>query len=213
MTTKTHWEAVYETKAADAVSWYAPHLNASLQYIHRAAPGKGKDAAIIDVGGGESTLVDDLLAAGYGKLTVVDISATALKATQHRLGPKGAAVRWIAADALSADLPAAAFDVWHDRAVFHFLTSDEQRQRYVEQALKALKPGGFAIVGTFGPQGPDKCSGLPVARYSADELHDTFGEPFELLDSSIELHTTPWGTRQQFVYCFCRRVVSRPQAG
>jgi len=211
MTTKSHWEAVYETKAADAVSWYAPHLNASLQYIHRAVP--SKDAAIIDVGGGESTLVDDLLAAGYGKLTVLDISATALEATQHRLGPSGAAVRWIAADALSADLPAAAFDVWHDRAVFHFLTSDMQRQRYVEQALKALKPGGFAIVGTFGPQGPDKCSWLPVSRYSADELHDTFGEPFELLDSSIEQHTTPWGTRQQFVYCFCRRVPPQPQTG
>jgi SAM-dependent methyltransferase len=210
MTTKSHWEAVYETKAADAVSWYAPHLNASLQYIHRAVP--SKDAAIIDVGGGESTLVDDLLAAGYGKLTVLDISATALEATQHRLGPTGAAVRWIAADALSADLPVAAFDVWHDRAVFHFLTSDEQRQRYVEQALKALKPGGFAIVGTFGPQGPDKCSGLPVARYSADELHDAFGEPFELLDGSVEQHTTPWGTRQQFVYCFCRRVASQSQA-
>jgi SAM-dependent methyltransferase len=211
MTTKSHWETVYETRAADAVSWYAPHLNASLHYIHRAAP--GKDAAIIDLGGGESTLVDDLLAAGYGKLTVLDISATALEATRQRLGHAGDAVQWIAADVLSADLPDAAFDIWHDRAVFHFLTSDEQRQRYVEQTLKALKPGGFAIVGTFGPQGPDKCSGLPVARYSADELHDTFGEPFELLDSSVEQHTTPWGTRQQFVYCFCRRVASRPQAG
>jgi SAM-dependent methyltransferase len=210
MTTKAHWEAVYGTKAADAVSWYAPHLNASLQYIHRAA--QDKDAAIIDVGGGESTLVDDLLTAGYGKLTVLDISATALDATRQRLGPAGQSVRWIAADVLRADLPAGAFDVWHDRAVFHFLTSDEQRQRYVDQALKALKPGGFAIVGTFGPHGPDKCSGLPVARYSADELHDTFGEPFELLDSSVEQHTTPWGTRQQFVYCFCRRVVTQTQA-
>jgi SAM-dependent methyltransferase len=209
MTTKSHWEAVYETKAADAVSWYAPHLDASLQYIRRAAA--GKDAAIIDVGGGESTLVDDLLAAGYGKLTVLDISAIALEATRRRLGPHGDSVQWIAADVLSVDLPAGAFDVWHDRAVFHFLTSDEERQRYVEQALKALRPGGFAIVGTFGPQGPDKCSGLPVARYSADELHHSFGEPFQLLNSSVEQHTTPWGTRQQFVYCFCRRVVSQPQ--
>jgi len=211
MTTKSHWEAVYETKAADAVSWYAPHLDASLQYIRRAAP--GTDAAIIDVGGGESTLVDDLLAAGYGQLTVLDISAAALEATRHRIGRAGDTVQWIAADVLSADLPAGAFDVWHDRAVFHFLTSDEQRQRYVEQALRALKPGGFAIVGTFGPQGPDKCSGLPVARYSADELHDAFGEPFELLDSMVEQHTTPWGTRQQFVYCFCRRVATTCQAG
>lgn len=207
MTTKSHWESVYETKAADAVSWYAPHLNASLRYIRRAAP--AQDAAIIDVGGGESTLVDDLLAAGYGKLTVLDISATALDATRRRLGTAGASVTWLAADVLNADLPYAAFDVWHDRAVFHFLTRDDQRQRYVEQALKALKPGGFAIVGTFGPQGPDKCSGLPVSRYSAGELHDTFGEPFQLLDSSVEQHTTPWGTRQQFVYCFCRRAASR----
>ena len=207
MTTKSHWESVYETKSADAVSWYAPHLSASLQYIRRAAP--AQDAAIIDVGGGESTLVDDLLAAGYGKLTVLDISATALEATRHRLGPSGASVTWLTADVLNADLPAAAFDVWHDRAVFHFLTRDDQRQRYVEQVLKALKPGGFAIVGTFGPQGPEKCSGLPVSRYSAGELHDTFGEPFQLLDSSVEQHITPWGTRQQFVYCFCRRAASR----
>ena len=208
MTTKNHWESVYETKSADAVSWYAPHLNASLEYIHRAAPACG--AAIIDVGGGESTLVDDLLAAGYGSITVLDISATALDATRRRLGPAGQSVKWLAADVLSADLPAAAFDVWHDRAVFHFLTRDEQRQRYVAQVLKSLKPGGFAIVGTFGPQGPEKCSGLPVSRYSADELHGTFGEPFQLLDSSVEQHTTPWATHQQFVYCFCRRTAAQP---
>jgi SAM-dependent methyltransferase len=208
MTTRSHWESVYETKAADAVSWYAPHLNTSLQYIRRAAP--ALDAAIIDVGGGESTLVDDLLAAGYGKLTVLDISATALDATQRRLGPAGKGVTWLAADVLKADLPAATFDIWHDRAVFHFLTGDMQRQRYVEQVLHALKPGGFAIVGTFGLEGPEKCSGLPVSRYSADELHHTFGEPFQLLDSRIEQHTTPWGTSQQFVYCFCRRVATVP---
>lgn len=207
MTTKSHWESVYRTKSAEAVSWYAPHLNASLQYIRRAAP--ALDAAIIDVGGGESTLVDDLLAAGYAKLTVLDISATALHATRRRLGAAGEGVNWLAADVLEANLPAAAFDIWHDRAVFHFLTRDEQRRRYVEQVLHALKPGGFAIVGSFGPQGPDKCSGLPVSRYSADELHDTFGEPFQLLDSHIEQHTTPRGTQQQFVYCFCRRVASR----
>lgn len=208
MTTKNHWESVYKTKSADAVSWFAPHLNLSLQYIERAAP--ARDAAIIDVGGGESTLVDDLLAAGYRKLTVLDISITALETTRSRVGPAGQQVHWLAADVLHADLPAAAFDVWHDRAVFHFLTRDEQRQRYVEQVLRALKPGGFAIVGSFGPQGPEQCSGLPVSRYSADELHHTFGAPFQLLDSRIEQHITPWGTRQQFVYCFCRRVAARP---
>lgn len=206
VTTKSHWESVYETKSADAVSWYAPHLNTSLQYIRRAAG--APDAAIIDVGGGESTLVDDLLAAGCTQLTVLDISATALDATRRRLGAAGAGVHWLAADVLEAELPAAAFDIWHDRAVFHFLTRDAQRQRYVEQVLHALKPGGFAIVGSFGPQGPDQCSGLPVSRYSADELHHTFGAPFQLLDSLVEQHTTPWGSRQQFVYCFCRRAAS-----
>jgi SAM-dependent methyltransferase len=207
MTTKSHWESVYRTKAADAVSWYAPHLNTSVHYIRRAAP--ALDAAIIDVGGGESTLVDDLLAAGYAKLTVLDISATAIDATRRRLGPASEGVNWLAADVLKADLPAAAFDVWHDRAVFHFLNSTEQRQRYVEQVRHALKPGGFAIFGTFGPQGPEKCSGLPVSRYSADELHHCFGDPFQLLDSRVEQHTTPWGTQQQFVYCFCRCLASR----
>jgi SAM-dependent methyltransferase len=155
-------------------------------------------------------LVDDLLAAGCARLTVLDISATALEATRRRLGPASTDVNWLAADVLQADLPAATFDIWHDRAVLHFLTRDEQRHRYVEQVLHALKPGGFAIVGTFGPQGPEKCSGLPVLRFSADELHHTFGEPFQLLDSSVEQHTTPWGTHQQFVYCFCRRVAPVP---
>ena len=99
-----------------------------------------------------------------------------------------------------------------DRAVFHFLTTDEQRGNYVRQVLKALKPGGFAIVGTFGPEGPKQCSGLPVARYAPDELHDTFGDPFQLVESSVEIHTTPWGSPQQFVYCFCRRQGKWPQA-
>jgi SAM-dependent methyltransferase len=207
MATKSHWESVYEPESADAVSRYAPHLSTSLQYIRRAAP--ALTAAIIDVGGGESTLVDDLLAAGCGKLTVLDISATARDATRRRIGPAGEGVNWLAADVLQADLPAAGFDIWHDRAVFHFLTGDEQLQRYVEQVLHALKPGAFAIVGTFGPQGSEKCSGLPESSYSADELHLTFGETFQLLDSRIEEHTTPWGSQQQFVYCFCRRVPSR----
>ena len=117
-------------------------------------------------------------------------------------------MKWIAADILEVELPVAAYDIWHDRAVFHFLTSDDQRRRYVAQVLKALKPGGFAIVGTFGPEGPEKCSGLQVSRYAPSELHGAFGEPFELLGSSVEQHTTPSGARQQFVYCYCRRATS-----
>jgi len=204
MHSKAHWDDVYGRTDAASVSWYAPHLRQSLAYIRRAAPQK-KTAAIIDVGGGESTLVDDLLAANYADVTVLDISATALDATRRRLGALGQHVTWKAADVLEADLPPGAYDVWHDRAVFHFLVTDDQRRRYVAQALKALKPGGFAIVGTFGPHGPDSCSGLPVTRYSASELHGTFGEPFQLIDSGTEAHTTPWGSTQEFVYCFCSR--------
>jgi SAM-dependent methyltransferase len=203
MSTKSHWEHVYATKAPDAVSWYAPHLHESLRLVRSAAA--SRDAAIIDVGGGESTLVDDLVQEGYTHLTVLDISAKALEVTKARLGPLADKVRWLAADILEADLPAAAYDVWHDRAVFHFLVDPAARRRYVAQVLKALKPGGHAIVGAFGPQGPAQCSGLDVARYSPGELHGSFGAPFVLLESCTETHTTPWGATQQFIYCFCRR--------
>ena len=200
--TKTHWEHVYETKAPDAVSWYAPHLAESLQYIRRT--GVPLDACIVDVGGGEATLVDDLLDAGYRNVTVLDLSAKALEVCRARLGPRAAQVSWVVADVLEHAFEPRSVDVWHDRAVFHFLTDAQQRAAYVRQVLRALKPGGFAIVGTFGPQGPSQCSGLPVARYSSDELHDEFGAPFRLLDHSVSVHTTPWGTSQQFVYCYCR---------
>lgn len=203
MDAQQHWDTVYRTKAADAVSWYAPHLQRSLAYVLRAVPDRA--ARVIDVGGGESTLVDDLLAEGYRALTVLDISARALEVTQQRLGARAAQVRWLVGSVLEADLPARHFDLWHDRAVFHFLTSVDDRRRYVQQVLHALKPGGFAIVATFGPEGPEKCSGLPVARYGAGDLHGTFGQPFELVEAAEEVHTTPWGTPQQFVYCFCRR--------
>jgi len=203
MSSRSHWESVYDSKAAEAVSWYAPHLHESLRYIGQAAG--DRHAAIIDVGGGESTLVDDLLGEGYSRITVLDISATAIDVTKRRLGSAGAPVTWMAADILQADLGAGVYDIWHDRAVFHFLTTPHERQRYIDQVLRALKPGGHAIVGTFGPEGPEKCSGLHVARYSAGELHGTFGEPFTLLGSSTDLHKTPWGSTQQFVYCFCRR--------
>lgn len=200
--TKTHWEHVYETKAPDAVSWYAPHLAESLHYIRRT--GAPLDARIVDVGGGEATLVDDLLDAGYRNVTVLDLSAKALEVCRARLGARATQVAWVVADVLEHDFVPRSVDVWHDRAVFHFLTDAQQRAAYVRQVLRALKPGGFAIVGTFGPQGPSQCSGLPVARYSSDELHDEFGAPFRLLDHSVSVHTTPWGTAQQFVYCYCR---------
>ncbi|MCC7287791.1 MAG: class I SAM-dependent methyltransferase [Burkholderiaceae bacterium] len=200
--TKSHWERLYSSKAPDAVSWYAPHLDESLAYIGRA--GVAPDAAIVDVGGGEATLVDDLLDAGYRRLTVLDISETALAVCRVRLGERAAGVTWLAADVLTHSFEPRSVDLWHDRAVFHFLTGERERERYVAQVLRALKPGGHAIVGAFGPQGPLQCSGLPVARYSPDALHDAFGARFRLLDHRTTLHTTPWGATQQFVYCYCR---------
>lgn len=203
--TREHWEQVYGTKAPDAVSWYRPHLEESLRYIR--ATGLPPDAAVIDVGGGEATLVDDLLAAGYRDVTVLDISAQALEVCRGRLGSAAADVSWIAGDILDVQLPAARYDIWHDRAVFHFLTDEAARRQYIAQCFRSLKPGGFAIVGTFGPEGPEKCSGLTVARYAPEALHAEFGPAFELMSSSTETHRTPWGSEQQFVYCFCRRGV------
>jgi SAM-dependent methyltransferase len=201
METKSHWETVYGTKAADAVSWYAPHLHTSLAYIQRTA--LPASAAILDVGGGEATLVDDLLDAGYQDVSVFDISAKALEVAQARLADRASRVKWVVGDVLTHALAPQSVDIWHDRAVFHFLTDDAQRRAYVGQVLHALRPGGFAIVGTFGPQGPLQCSGLPVARYAPDALHGEFGERFKLVESKYDLHTTPWGAEQQFVYCFC----------
>jgi 2-polyprenyl-3-methyl-5-hydroxy-6-metoxy-1,4-benzoquinol methylase len=202
MDAKTHWEKVYKTKAPDAVSWYRAHLETSLALIERATG--GAQAAIIDVGGGESTLVDDLLARGYRNITVLDVSRTAMQVTKKRLGLAGEQVHWLHADITKAQLDPLAYDVWHDRAVFHFLTEPEQRAAYVRNVARSVKRDGHVIVSTFGPQGPMKCSGLDVIRYDADALHDQFGASFRLVESSKELHRTPTGTSQQFVYCYCK---------
>jgi SAM-dependent methyltransferase len=202
MNTEQHWEKVFSTKAPDAVSWYRPHLETSLALIELAAG--GLSASIIDVGCGESTLADDLIARGYRNITLLDISQVALDVTKKRLGAAGGHVRWVLADIIHADLPAHAYDVWHDRAVFHFLTADEDRAAYVQRVVESVKRGGHEIVSTFGPEGPAKCSGLDVRRYDAQSLHDQFGERFRLVKSSEELHGTPFGTTQQFLYCYCR---------
>jgi 2-polyprenyl-3-methyl-5-hydroxy-6-metoxy-1,4-benzoquinol methylase len=206
MQSKQHWEKVYETKSADAVSWFQPHAESSLNFIH--ATGIGKDAAIIDVGGGASTLVDDLVSEGYSDLTVLDLSAAALSAARQRLGEQQDKVNWIEADITEVELPESRYDVWHDRAVFHFLTTPEQRGVYVRKVFQSVKPGGHVIVATFAEDGPEKCSGLPVMRYRPDELHDEFGEAFTLLQQRKEAHHTPSGSVQQFVYCYCRRINS-----
>lgn len=202
MDAKTHWEKVYTTKEPEEVSWYRPHLETSLALVERAT--HSHSASIIDIGAGESTLVDDLLLRGYTNLTVLDVSQTAIDVTKKRLGSAAERVRWLVGDIVETELEPHAYDLWHDRAVFHFLTTPEQRVAYVRQVTRAVKPGGHVIVSTFGPEGPTKCSGLEVVRYDAESLHGEFGERFRLMESSKELHQTPFGTTQQFLYCYCR---------
>jgi ubiquinone/menaquinone biosynthesis C-methylase UbiE len=204
MHAKDHWEKVYSSKATSAVSWFQPHADYSLDLI--MAAGVARDSSIIDVGGGASTLVDDLLSSGFTNLSVLDLSAAALAAARNRLVSRASDVQWIEADITKADLPANQYDIWHDRAVFHFLTSPEDRAAYVKAVIRSVKPGGHVIVATFAEDGPAQCSGLPVMRYRADELHAEFGDAFSLLNHRKEAHHTPSGTVQQFVYCYCRRV-------
>lgn len=206
MEIKNYWDKVYAAKAATSVSWYQEHAECSLSLLHKT--GITRSAAIIDVGGGASTLVDDLLAEGYSDVTVLDLSAAALSAARLRLGTLAAKVKWLDADVTKADLPRHRYDVWHDRAVFHFLTEPELRQAYVEQVFRSVKPGGHVIVATFAEDGPIQCSGLPVMRYSASDLHAQFGEAFTLVKHVEEAHHTPSGDVQQFVYCYCRVVGS-----
>ena len=201
MEARSHWNQVYQTKAFDQVSWYQPHLQTSLSIIRKLT---SPAASVIDVGGGESTLVDDLLAAGYQRLTVLDVAEAALAFPRDRRGPAAGNVNWLAADITNAELPPAAYDLWHDRAVFHFLTEPEQRRAYVERVLTAVRPGGFVLIATFGEQGPRKCCGLDIVRYNPTALHGEFGGRFQLLESLEETHHTPWGATQQFLYCYCR---------
>ncbi len=205
MQSKDHWEKVYATKAPDHVSWFQPRAEMSMRLIHDT--GLGRDASIIDVGGGASTLVDDLLEDGYQQLSVLDLSGAALAESRSRLGATGASVHWMEADITQAEFEPHSFDIWHDRAVFHFLTTDHDRRAYVNQVLRALKPGGHVIMATFGTNGPTQCSGLPVVRYAPDGLHAEFGEAFTLLSHEEQLHHTPFGTDQQFIYCLCRKMV------
>jgi SAM-dependent methyltransferase len=202
MDSKSHWEGIYRNKLPTQVSWYQPHALRSLELIRRVSP--RPDGAIIDVGGGASTLIDDLLDAGYRDLTVLDLSATALALARDRLGTRANTVRWVEADVLEASLPKTAYSLWHDRAAFHFLTAPGDRARYVAQVRRAVRPGGVVLVATFADDGPTRCSGLEVARYSPEGLHAEFGTSFHLMSSEREEHLTPAGVRQAFVYCLCR---------
>jgi ubiquinone/menaquinone biosynthesis C-methylase UbiE len=204
MDSKEHWEGVYRNKAADAVSWYRSHLDTSLRLIDENAP--DRNAAIIDVGGGESTLVDDLLQRGYRNLTVLDMSAVALDTTKQRLGSIAEQVTWVESDIMVVDLPEHRYDVWHDRAVFHFLTEPSQRDAYTRLLTRTLKQGGRVVIATFGPLGPNRCSVLDVRRYDVQLLSDEFGPGFELVTSTLEDHHTPAGSSQQFLYCSFRKL-------
>lgn len=199
MSTESHWDHIYQTKTPLETSWFTPHLQTSLDWIMAAAP--DRSAAIIDIGGGESTLVDDLLARQYRALTILDVSAVAIGKSQARLGEAAETVTWIASDLLEASLPPRAYDLWHDRAVFHFFIEAAQRSAYIERLTTSLKPGGQVLLATFGPQGPQKCSGLPTMRYEAETLLQELGPDFRLVKHALADHQTPFGTTQQFLYC------------
>jgi len=199
-----HWNRIYLDKSATGVSWYTPHLARSLELIREAQ--LPKSASILDVGGGASTLAADLLTEGFQHIAVLDIAQAALDVAKASLGDKAQQVTWLAGDITTAQLPEAAYDLWHDRAVFHFLTEEAQRRAYIRQVERALKTGGRIIVATFGTHGPERCSGLEVVHYDEASLPSTFGAHFERLHCLEETHTTPWGTLQEFVYCLCRKL-------
>lgn len=204
MQSTEHWEGIYSTKPADSVSWFQQHAGCSLRLIRET--GVSSSSAIIDAGGGASTLVDDLLLNGFTSLTVLDLSLSALRLSKSRIGTAAENVQWLAGDIVTIDLPAHAFDLWHDRAVFHFLTTEQDRQAYVKNILRSVKPGGHVIVATFAAEGPPLCSGLPVSRYTPETLHAAFGDSFSLMHHETESHCTPSGSIQQFIYC-CFRII------
>ncbi len=199
---QAHWQQVYETKATDAVSWYQPVPQPSADLLQLA--GADAESGIIDIGGGASTLVDWLLDNGFRDVTVLDLSDAALAAARARLGDAASGVSWIAAD-VTRWRPARLYDVWHDRAAFHFLTDPGDRAAYLHRLRSALRAGGHAIIGTFAPDGPEKCSGLPVERYDAKSLAATLGDGFRLVDSCRHDHVTPWGSVQRFHFGTFRR--------
>lgn len=210
MDARAHWDAIHRAKAPEELTWFQAEPRTSLALIQRAVPDPA--SSVIDVGGGASRLVDGLVRLGYGRLSVLDVSPSALAASRQRLGPAADRVTWIEADVLTAALPRATFDVWHDRAVFHFLTAPADRARYVEQVRHALKPGGHVVIATFAEDGPARCSGLPVVRYAAQALQQEFGLEFLLVDHLREIHVTPSGGSQAFTYALLRRDASRARS-
>ncbi len=199
---KAHWERVYATKAETGVSWYQGEPRLSLELITSVAPARG--GRVLDVGGGASVLVDRLLDLPFAEIAVLDISETALERARARLGRRAERVRWIVADVTAAPAPGS-FDVWHDRAVFHFLTEAADRRAYVELARRTVPEGGHVLIATFADEGPRRCSDLDVCRYNAGTLSAELGPGFALVREASETHTTPWGAPQPFFYGVFRR--------
>ncbi|HEX5209852.1 MAG TPA: class I SAM-dependent methyltransferase [Steroidobacteraceae bacterium] len=199
---QSHWDDVYEKKAASEVSWYEPRPEKSLELIQ--ATGLHPADPVIDVGGGASRLVDELLAAGYRDLTVLDISASVLGRLRDRLGPRALSVTLRQQD-VTAFTPERRYAVWHDRAVFHFLIAEEERQRYLDALRQGVREGGHVIMATFGPSGPERCSGLRTQRYDAKTLAAELGAGFTLVQSTLLTHRTPANVQQQFLYCWFNR--------
>jgi SAM-dependent methyltransferase len=198
----SHWDTIYARRGADDVSWYEATPTLSIRRVREAVAGGARSA--VDIGGGASRLVDHLLTMGLDRIAVVDVSSQALEIARMRLGTEGDGVDWIVGDVVELD-DVGRFDVWHDRAVFHFLTDAADRRRYVSLCERTLEPGGVAVMATFAPDGPETCSGLPVRRYDARELAEQCGTKFELLDDERYRHMTPGGVAQSFVYSTFRR--------
>lgn len=203
MNNPQHWNAIYSRKAPNEHTWYQPSLHQSMAWM--AQLGLDKTAPLIDVGGGASTWVDELLELGYTALSVVDLSRVALEHSQARLGQLAGEVTWIEGDITQLQLEPSRFALWHDRAVFHFLTEGQAREAYLATLRQCLQPRGYVILATFAPDGPETCSGLPVVRYSAEALLASLGPEFELLEHTHELHTTPRGGVQSFTFALMRR--------
>jgi len=199
---RSHWQQVWTTRAADSVSWFESRAVQSLELIFSVS--ESRDAAIIDVGGGASVLVDGLVAEGFANVTVLDVSSAALAVARVRLGVQAERLHWVEADVLTADFAHSSFDVWHDRAVFHFLTDEGERVRYVQALARALKPGGHALIACFALDGPMRCSGLPVVRYDAAGLAAQLGPLFQPVHDLHATHSTPGGSRQSFLYTVFR---------
>lgn len=199
MSNTQHWETIFSTKTPDQMSWTQSSAARSLELIKLS--GVKSDASIVDIGSGMSVLIGQLVEAGYKNLTVLDISSSAISKAKDILGQTGPTIKWVVSDILDAKFEKTSFDLWHDRAVFHFLTRKEQRKTYVEKVKAALKPGGHLVLSTFSLSGPEKCSGLEVCRYSAETLQRELGSDFTLVKSIAEKHNTPAGKTQNFTCC------------